>query len=90
MILGIATLVVLVLFAFVLMPQRQRDVGARQSLAPTPTFQLPAVTQSINLREQQVQEEASAIASEYHRRADQVWLEELTAKAAVLLTPEKR
>ncbi|MGV3483364.1 MAG: hypothetical protein ACO1RT_02970 [Planctomycetaceae bacterium] len=88
MILGIATVSVIVLLAIALLPVRTRDIGLRQSSEPT--FQVPTVTRPINLRQQQVQEEATAIASEYHRRADQIWLEELKAKAALMLTPEKR
>ena len=83
MILGITTVVVLVLLAVALFPSKKRD-GDRKPSGNTP-FQLP--TRSINLREQQLQEEADAIASEYRRRADEEWLSEVNAKAAALLKP---
>ena len=86
MILAIATVVVLVLIAIALLPVRKRDGDGNQ---PTRTVDLlpSARSSSVNLREQQLQEEASAIAQEYRRKADEVWLEEVRAKAAALLAP---
>ncbi len=42
-------------------------------------------TRQTTLRQQQVSEEATAIASEYQRRADAVWLDEVRTKASKLL-----
>ena len=83
MILGIATVVVLVLIAVALIPSRKRDKDASQAGGVINPFQ--SQQRSSNLREQQVQEEADAIASEYQRRADEAWLEELSVKASTLL-----
>lgn len=83
MFLGIATVVVLVLLAVLVLPSKKRDADAKQSSNTILPFQSPERSQ--NLREQQVQEEAEAIASEYQRRADEAWLEELSVKASTLL-----
>lgn len=95
MILGIATIVVLVLLAIAFLPVRRReplernDYGLKQSAAPVNLFQSEP-SRPINLREQQVQEEASAISAEYQRRADEVWLDGIREKASALLAPEKK
>ena len=83
MILGIATVVVLVLLAVALFPSKKRGGDATPSTNASTLFHPPAP--SSNLREQQVQEEAEAIATEYQRRADEAWLEELSVKASNLL-----
>jgi hypothetical protein len=44
---------------------------------------------STTLRQQQLDEEAVALASEYQRRADAVWHEELRTKASKLLGSSK-
>lgn len=84
MILGIAAAAVAVLLVIALLPTKKRDETLGQlkqsSAPPTP----------INLRTQQLDEEASAIAEEYRRRADEVWLEEMRTKASTLLGPPKR
>ena len=93
MILGFATVAVLVLLAIAVLPVRRRDGDARQSIHPATTFSLPTPsstpTRATSLREQQVTEEATAIAAEYQRKSDRAWLDELSTKAALLLTPEK-
>ncbi|QDV85473.1 hypothetical protein [Planctomycetes bacterium TBK1r] len=83
MFLGIATVVVLVLLAVLVLPSKKRDADTKQTSNTILPFQSPERSQ--NLREQQVQEEAEAIASEYQRRADEAWLEELSVKASALL-----
>ena len=85
MILGIAAIIVVVLVALALLPVRKRDPDVRQSLLPP--AQSPLET---NLRQQQLREEAAAIADEYQRRADEVWLEEVKGKATGLLGTPKR
>ena len=88
MILGIAAIIVVVLVALALLPVRKRDPDIRQSLLPPlPPAQSPLET---NLRQQQLREEAAAIADEYQRRADEVWLEEVKGKATGLLGTPKR
>ena len=85
MILGIATVVVLVLVAVALLPARKRDRDGTQSGGVANPF-----TRQSNFRQQQVQEEADAVAGEYQRRADEAWREELGEKAATLLkSPDK-
>ena len=79
MILGIATVVVLVLVAVALLPSKKRDLDGSN-----PGFAQPFVRPT-NFRQQQLNEEAEAIADEYQRRADEAWREELGAKAATLL-----
>ena len=70
MILGIATVVVLVLVAVALLPARKRDQdGGNASL-------LQPLSRPTNVRQQQLTEEAEAIADEYQRRADEAWREE--------------
>ncbi len=81
MILGIATVVVLVLLAVALFPAKKRGGDATSST----NAKLQQSAPLANLREQQVQEEAGAIATEYQRRADEAWLEELNVKASNLL-----
>ena len=78
MILGIATVVVLVLVALAILPAKKRDRDAS-----TPNF-VQSFTRPANFRQQQLSEEAEAIADEYQRRADEAWREELGEKAAVL------
>lgn len=89
MILGIAIVIVLVLLAVALLPARKPGTELKQTLAPASLFQ-PEPLRSTTLREQQVQEEARAIAAEFHRRADEVWLDELRGKAASLLGPAEK
>lgn len=88
MILGIAAIIVVVLVVLALVPVRRREPELKQSLFPPPT-----PVQSLhetNLRQQQLREEATAIADEYQRRADEVWLEEVKGKATGLLGNQKR
>ena len=85
MILGIATIVILVLLAIAFLPMRRRepleriDSVLKQSANPVGIFQSEP-SRPINLREQQVQEEASAVSAEYERCTDEVWLEEIRTK----------
>ena len=78
MILGIATVVVLVLVAVALLPARKRDQDGS-------TLLLGPLSRPTNVRQQQLTEEAEAIADEYQRRADEAWRDELGEKAADLL-----
>lgn len=53
---------------------------------PRQSYVEPAVAlQSVSLREQQVAEEADAIANVYRERAHEAWVAELTKNAAALL-----
>ncbi|MEM7312063.1 MAG: hypothetical protein AAF497_02815 [Planctomycetota bacterium] len=79
MILGIATVVVLVLVAVALLPVRKRDQSG------TNTNLIQPFSRPTNVRQLQLTEEAEAIADEYQRRADDAWREELGDKAAELL-----
>ena len=79
MILGIATVVVLVLVAVALLPAKKLNRDGSH-----PGFTQPFVRPT-NFRQQQLNEEAEAIADEYQRRADEAWREELGEKAATLL-----
>jgi len=79
MILGTAIVVVLVLVAIALLPAKQRDRDANK-----PNI-VDRFTRSANARQQQLDEEAEAIASEYQRRCDEAWREELSEKAASML-----
>ena len=83
MILGIATVVVLVLIAVALLPSKKRDRDANQSSSVINPFQTQE--RQVNLREQQLQEESEAIASEYQRRSNEAWLDDLSDKASTLL-----
>lgn len=87
MFLGIAIVLVVVLLAIALLPARRREVEVKQSIVPT-LLTAPEPIRSTTLRKQQLVEEASAIAQEYERRADEVWLEELKTKASLLLSPK--
>ena len=83
MFLGIATVVVLVLIVVALLPSKKRDRDANQSGSVINPFQTHE--RQANLREQQLQEESEAIASEYQRRSNEAWLDELSDKASTLL-----
>lgn len=82
MVLGIAAVIVLVLLVIALLPVRKRE-ETRTAFTPAP---LP-VSQTLNLRQQQLREESTAIADEYERLAHQAWLEEVRTKATGLLSP---
>lgn len=83
MILGIATVVVLVLIAVALLPSKKRDRDANQPNSVINPFQTQE--RQVNLREQHLQEESEAIASEYQRRSNEAWLDDLSDKASTLL-----
>ena len=89
MVLSIAIVLVLVLLAIALLPPRKQSSGLKQASVPAGLL-LAEPVRAASLREQQVQEEAAAIAAEYHRRADEVWLDELRGKAAGLLGPAEK
>ena len=90
MFLTIAAIAVLVLIAIAVLPQRKRDTqgepGIKQS---TGLFQSPPTPLSVSLREQQLKEESEAIATEFRKCANDVWLAEVREKAASLLGPPK-
>ncbi len=75
MTLGIVAVVVLVLLAIALLPSKPRQ--AINQFAERTDLQPPV----INLRRQQLDEEAAALAGEYRRLADDAWLAELRKKA---------
>lgn len=92
MLLPIAVIVVIVLLAVALLPIRKREPEQLKQSSPT-AFLSPVATQPVRqttLRQQQVDEEATAIASEYQRRADAVWLDEVRTKAAKLLNGKQQ
>ena len=89
MTLFIAIIVVLVLLAVAVFPTKareQREPAIKQS---SELFQPAASLSPTSLREQQLREESEAIATEYRKRADEVWLGEIREKATALLGPRK-
>jgi hypothetical protein len=89
MLLPIAMIVVVLLLAVALLPVKRREPEQLRQASPV-AFLTPAPVQPVRqmtLRQQQLDEEASAVASEYQRRADAVWLREVREKAASLLSP---
>jgi len=88
MILGIAAAVVGVLLVVALLPAKKRD-GTIDRLKSSSDVNTPQ-SQPRDLRTQQLEEEATAIADEYRRKADEVWREEVRTKASTLLGPPKR
>lgn len=87
MLLAIAIIVVVVLLAVALIPVKKREPEQLKQASPvaflTPEPAQPA--RQTTLRQQQLDEEANAVASEYQRRADAVWLDEVRTKASKLL-----
>ena len=88
MILATAAAVVGVLLVVALLPAKKRDetIDRLKSSSEANASQ----SQPLDLRTQQLEEEATAIAEEYRRKADEVWLEEVRTKASTLLGPPKR
>jgi len=87
MLLAIAIIVVVVLLAVALIPVKRREPEQLKQASPV-AFLTPEPAQPIRqttLRQQQLNEEANAVASEYQRRADAVWLDEVRTKASKLL-----
>jgi hypothetical protein len=87
MLLAIAIIVVVVLLAVALIPVKKREPEQLKQ-APPVAFLTPEPAQPVRqttLRQQQLDEEANAVASEYQRRADAVWLDEVRTKASKLL-----
>ena len=87
MLLAIAIIVVVVLLAVALLPVKKREPEQLKQASPV-AFLTPEPTQPVRqttLRQQQLDEEANAVASEYQRRADAVWLDEVRTKASKLL-----
>ena len=92
MLLSIAIIVVVVLLAVALLPVKKRDLEQLRQASPV-AFLTTAPTQparQTTLRQQQLDEEATAVASEYQRRADAVWLGEVRTKASKLLSEEQQ
>jgi len=90
MLLPIAIIVVVVLLAVALLPVKRREPEQLKQASPI-AFLAPGPAQPVRqttLRQQQLDEEASAVASEYQRRADTVWLEDVRTKASKLLSAE--
>ncbi len=87
MLLTVAIIVVVVLLAVALFPVRKPDLDLKQS-SPI-AFLTPEAPRQSTLRQQQLDEEASAVATEYQRRADAVWLDEVRTKASKLLGAAK-
>ena len=89
MLLSVAIIVVLVLLAvavFPAKPREQREPAVKQA---SDLFQSAGLASATSLREQQLREESEAIATEYRKRADEVWLGEIREKATTLLGPPK-
>jgi hypothetical protein len=87
MLLPIAIIVVVVLLAVALLPVKKREPEQLKQASPV-AFLTPEPAQPVRqttLRQQQLDEEANAVASEYQRRADAVWLDEVRTKASKLL-----
>ena len=87
MLLAIAIIVVVVLLAVALLPVKKREPEQLKQASPV-AFLTPEPAQPVcqtTLRQQQLDEEANAVASEYQRRADAVWLDEVRTKASKLL-----
>ena len=87
MLLAIAIIVVVVLLAVALIPAKKREPEQLKQASPV-AFLTPEPAQPVRqttLRQQQLDEEANAVASEYQRRADAVWLDEVRTKASKLL-----
>ena len=87
MLLAIAIIVVVVLLAVALIPAKRREPEQLKQASPV-AFLTPEPAQPVRqttLRQQQLDEEANAVASEYQRRADAVWLDEVRTKASKLL-----
>jgi len=87
MLLAIAVIVVVVLLAVALLPVKKREAEQLKQASPV-AFLTPEPAQPVRqttLRQQQLDEEANAVASEYQRRADAVWLDEVRTKASKLL-----
>ena len=87
MLLAIAVIVVVVLLAVALIPVKKREPDQLKQASPV-AFLTPEPAQPVRqttLRQQQLDEEANAVASEYQRRADAVWLDEVRTKASKLL-----
>ena len=87
MLLAIAIIVVVVLLAVALLPVKKREPEQLKQASPV-AFLTPEPTQPVRqttLRQQQLDEEANAVASEYQRRADAIWLDEVRTKASKLL-----
>ena len=87
MLLAIAIIVVVVLLAVALLPVKKREPEQLKQASPV-AFLNPEPAQPVRqttLRQQQLDEEANAVASEYQRRADAVWLDEVRTKASKLL-----
>jgi hypothetical protein len=87
MLLAIAIIVVVVLLAVALIRAKKREPEQLKQASPV-AFLTPEPAQPVRqttLRQQQLDEEANAVASEYQRRADAVWLDEVRTKASKLL-----
>ena len=87
MLLAIAIIVVVILLAVALLPVKKREPEQLKQASPV-AFLTPEPAQPVRqttLRQQQLDEEANAVASEYQRRADAVWLDEVRTKASKLL-----
>ena len=92
MLLTIAIIVVVVLLAVALLPMKKREPEQLRQASPVAFLTpepAPPVRQT-TLRQQQLDEEATAVASEYQRRADAVWLDEVRGKASKLLGGEQQ
>ena len=92
MLITIAIIVVVVLLAVALLPMKKREPEQLRQASPV-SFLTPEPSQPVRqttLRQQQLDEEATAVVSEYQRRADAVWLDEVRGKASKLLSGEQQ
>ena len=92
MLLTIAVIVVVVLLAVALLPVRKREPEQLRQASPVAflTSEPAQPVRQTTLRQQQLDEEANAVASEYQRRADAVWLDDVRTKASKLLSGEQQ
>ncbi|EMI41702.1 hypothetical protein RRSWK_05799 [Rhodopirellula sp. SWK7] len=77
LLLSVAVVAVAVFVVVLLIPPKPKRVVEVDSMA--------VPMRSVSHRRQQIEEESTAIAMEYERRANEVWMAEVTAKAVDLL-----
>ena len=92
MLITIAIIVVVVLLAVAVLPIKKREPDHLKQASPVAflTSEPSQPVRQTTLRQQQLDEEATAVASEYQRRADAVWLDEVRGKASKLLSGEQQ
>lgn len=91
--LPIALVAVLVLGAIMIMPKKKDTAPppseVRQDFAPS-WMSAPAPVQQVSFRQQQLTEEADAVAEIYKQRSQDAWRAKVAAEAALILSPEPK